>query len=495
MQNNEADEPIFEAEDQPATPVRRGFPVIAWLAILAMVGFVTYLQNGGREEPHPLEDVGTAPQDVIMLLQSRLLVGVAEMAGNQGRQLYKDAETLNQGTVEQRLRFAILAEELVGADDALAVLTELDDRMQRGGIKLDQQQTDLRDTLSALMTDYAAKQWAAPSVDKKQRQLLKDQLGWFGELALAPKQGTDAKARDAVMRTAKQTAMALLGTAGLFCVMLMAGVMALVVFVAGYATGSVRPALQCGRSNHAGIYPETFAVWLVLFFLLTQGASMLVQNERYRTLAIAAAMFGSLLALVWPRLRGIPWAEIRADIGWTAGRRPLAEPVIGIGSYVMTIPILFVGFLATIALMFLAGLSDPIAGAPDDFSPTGLPSHPIISTVANADWFVVIQLYLVAAVGAPVVEETMFRGVMYRHLRECSHRWGFLSSFLFAALINSFIFAVIHPQGFLAVPALMAIALGLTLAREWRETLIPSMVAHGIHNGLLVTVLLLAIGN
>ncbi len=499
MQYHESDTPILELDNEAHAPVRRGFPLLAWLLILIMVGFVTYRQNGGRGEPHPLEDEESAPQDVIMLLQSRYLVGAASLWQDQDKmtahKLYEQATLLNQGTIEQRLKFAIVAEELAGAEEALSVLTDINGRVETSGFELNNQQIELRDALTALMTDYAAEEWTAPTVTPHQRQLIKDQLGWFGELALAPKQGANEAARSAVIRSAQQTAIALLGSIGLFCLLLMVGIMALVLFTAGYLTGSVKPAIHCGQGNYAGIYPETFAVWLLLFFVLTQSASMLVQNDRYRTLAMAAAMFGSLFALAWPWLRGIPWRQVRSDIGWTAGKRPLAEPAIGVGSYVMTIPFLFVGFLASVILMFVTGLAEPVAGGVDDFSPTSLPSHPIVSTVANADWFMVFQLYLVAAIGAPVVEETMFRGVMYRHLRECSHRWGFLLSFLFSALINSFIFAVIHPQGLVAVPALMAIALGLTLAREWRGTLIPSMIAHGIHNGLLLSVLLLAIGN
>ncbi len=494
MQYEDSDAPILEIEDGAVAAVRRGHPCIAWLVIIVLAGGVTYLQNGGRNTPHPLEDSGTSPQDVIMLLQGRYLVGAAKFAGNQRAMLYDQAEPLNHGTVEQRLRFAVLAEELAGPQRALDVLSDLENRILQGGVELDDEQQKLLETETTLMTDYADGEWDAPSLDQSQRELLKEKLGWFGDLALAPKKGSDAQARASVMRAAEQTAISLLGTAGLYCLLLMVGVMALVVFGAAYLSGSTTPVFRCGAASRAGVYPETFVVWLILFFLLTQGASLLVQNERYRTLALAAAMFCSLLALVWPRLRGISWRDIRSDIGWTAGRGPLVEPLFGVGSYVMTIPILFVGFLACLALMLVAGLADPLSGGADDFSPTGLPSHPIISTVANADWFVVVQLYLAAAVAAPVVEETMFRGVMYRQLRESSARWGFWASFLFSAFVNAFIFAVIHPQGFIAVPALVAIALGLTMAREWRGTLIPSMVAHGIHNGLLMTVLLLAIG-
>ncbi len=61
---------------------------------------------------------------------------------------------------------------------------------------------------------------------------------------------------------------------------------------------------------------------------------------------------------------------------------------------------------------------------------------------------------------------------------------------LFSALASSFVFAVIHPQGWLAVPPLMGLAFVFALAREWRGSLLPAMVAHGINNGIVMTVLL-----
>jgi membrane protease YdiL (CAAX protease family) len=54
----------------------------------------------------------------------------------------------------------------------------------------------------------------------------------------------------------------------------------------------------------------------------------------------------------------------------------------------------------------------------------------------------------------------------------------------------SFIFAVIHPQGILFVPVLMSLAFGFALAREWRDSLIPGMVAHGLSNGLIMTLIM-----
>src|SRR5262249_52979121 len=59
-------------------------------------------------------------------------------------------------------------------------------------------------------------------------------------------------------------------------------------------------------------------------------------------------------------------------------------------------------------------------------------------------------------------------------------------SFLLSAFVVSFLFAVVHPQGFVAIPALMSLAFGFAIFREWRGSLLPCMVAHGISNGLML---------
>ena len=126
--------------------------------------------------------------------------------------------------------------------------------------------------------------------------------------------------------------------------------------------------------------------------------------------------------------------------------------------------------------------------------PGRLPTHPVVG-LAGGNWWVRLQIVIAASVTAPILEETMFRGVLYRHLREATRRWGFAASFLVSGLVNSFLFAAIHPQGLLAVPALMGLALGFTLAREWRGTLLPCMIAHGLSNGLVTLLLFAALGS
>ena len=78
----------------------------------------------------------------------------------------------------------------------------------------------------------------------------------------------------------------------------------------------------------------------------------------------------------------------------------------------------------------------------------------------------------------------MFRGLFYRYLRA-------RLSVVAAALVTGFVFAAVHPQGWTAIPALMAIGAWLAVLREWRGSIIAPMTAHALHNGVLVTALYL----
>jgi membrane protease YdiL (CAAX protease family) len=99
-------------------------------------------------------------------------------------------------------------------------------------------------------------------------------------------------------------------------------------------------------------------------------------------------------------------------------------------------------------------------------------------------WQITLAI-LAATVVAPLVEETVFRGLLSRHLREATSRLSTTKSVLFSGILSGLIFASIHPQGMLAVPLLATLALAFALVREWRGNLLPAMVAHGINNGIL----------
>jgi membrane protease YdiL (CAAX protease family) len=159
----------------------------------------------------------------------------------------------------------------------------------------------------------------------------------------------------------------------------------------------------------------------------------------------------------------------------------MVEVLCGVGTDLCAVPVLAVG------LALLAVLTRLRPGAP-------APTHPIIGVALEKGWWVWAQVFVVACVLAPLVEEIMFRGALYRHLREACGRWGRGLSVTVAAAGSGFVFAVIHPQGWLAVPALAGLAVVFALAREWRGTLLPPMIAHGINNGVVTLMLWLVAG-
>jgi membrane protease YdiL (CAAX protease family) len=232
-----------------------------------------------------------------------------------------------------------------------------------------------------------------------------------------------------------------------------------------------------------------------LFLVLFTGLSAFLQWLPVALPPLARASLvalGSLAVVGWPVLRGIPWTQVRQDVGWTLGRNPLLEPVLGLTCYVLALPIVLIGLGLTLVLIAVRNQLEALGLGV--LAAEHQPIHPIVEFIVSGSTLDRVLVFVDACILAPIVEETMFRGVLYRHLRELSHPWPWIGSVLFSGTIVSFIFAVIHPQGLVAVPVLMALAYGFTIAREWRGSLVPSMVGHALNNGLVVLFVLLMMG-
>jgi membrane protease YdiL (CAAX protease family) len=474
-------------------PVKKGHPVIAWIVIGVLAGLIVV---GANLQP---ASVNGEPDDslalTIMQLQARMIIGASQLGSGHG-EILKQLKQLAEGSIGQRLRYAIVIGELVNPEEAFDQLRRLDEDIaekERSDPKFKPKPEDVRTRtiLEHLYSDYAAGKWSAPSVTETEREYLKHELDWFGDLALAPKDGPDQELRERVMSLAFQTMVAVVGGFVLLGLAALVGLVALVVFLILLMGGNLRH-LQC-TSYHGGVYAETFAVWLIVFMALRIAAGR-VFGEDEKLLMSGAISLLSLVALAWPVLRGIPWRQVREEIGWSRGRRPALEPVLGLGAYVLALPLAAIGLSITLVLIQIV-MAKSHAGQGNEFNPSSSPSHPIIQIIVSGDWRTRLEALFLASLVAPVVEETVFRGVLYRHLREATRRLGFFVSLGTSAVLNSFIFAAIHPQGLIAVPPLMGLAIGFSLMREWRGTLIPSIIAHGLNNGLVLLLVTLAFGN
>jgi membrane protease YdiL (CAAX protease family) len=395
---------------------------------------------------------------------------------------FAEASKLNNGPVDQRLDYIVLAGEIIGPKMALEKLQELDRAVTENSQKLTSEQESVRRLLGRLYADYTEKNYTLASVSAAEIDLLKKQLGWFGELALAPAAGKHEELRKAIIGPAEKAVGIVLACLAVVGIVGFLGTVGLCVFLFLMFTGKLVQGVHSG-SPYGGIYVETFALWLaflagirVLITWVSPGGSDLLVS--------GIVSLVSLVALFWPVVRGIPWSQVRQDIGLTMGRQPLMEPIYGVAGYAMALPLAFVGILITLVLI---NATTGTGADGDAFGRTPIPAHPIIGVLAGADWWGRVQVFVLGCLVAPIVEEIMFRGLLYRHIREWGGRTLRGFSIMLGALLVSFLFALIHPQGFLAIPPLMALAIMFALLREWRGSLVPAMVAHGINNGLLLT--------
>lgn len=478
MANDAHDLPF--PSDTPAVP--RGHPWIAWCVILGVMGLVMWRHS--QPDPHAKQVVANRLADAVGDWQARYFVGVAKTFEKQDQGQFAAALETSSGPIQQRLRNVAVLGEISGPDAADRKLKALEKTLTEQQATDDDRKTAA--SLRKLYADVLSSKPTLPSLAADDGTQLVDRLGWSGKLALHPPGGADEAAREELLSGAKRTFSLTLLSFIAFGAMALAGLVALVVIGVLLLTRPKSRSLLPSTAR-GGIYAETFAAWMALYIALSYGAAWL-PIEGGQFLLTAAVMFVSLSALAWPVLRGIPWREVRNDIGLFVGQRPLLEVLLGPVAYLAAMPLLIAGVLMILVLLLIQRV---VAGNPaGELGPEGLPSHPIVGWLLEADWWQRIQLLFLASVMAPLMEETMFRGVLYRHLRDATSRFGYVGSVLTSALAVSFIFAAIHPQGWIAIPALMALALAFTLAREWRGTLLPAMLAHGINNFLVTCVLL-----
>ncbi|MFN3648880.1 MAG: type II CAAX prenyl endopeptidase Rce1 family protein [Armatimonadota bacterium] len=312
-------------------------------------------------------------------------------------------------------------------------------------------------------------------IEAASRQLDRWQLGWFrslAKLAAYRRLGEDTvppAVEQEVYRTASvQTANT--GAINLFTLLglpLLGLISAAVIWVL-VAQGVLRRA-PVRLHAVAPILWETF----ILMMALTVLPSLLVSGGRRISPELQPGLAAGLLlaqdvaqlpaiAYLWIRLRGR--GLNLGEIGLTR-RHFGANVLIGVMAAVILIPAnLVVGLL----IQWVSNKLFP--GVPP-------PYHPLSGMVAtSASWEIRTALFIGAAIGAPLLEEIFFRGCLYGAIRR--HH-----GIAYALLASAAFFSFLHPQlplGFIPIALLGAAFAALY---EWRQSLVPAMVAHFVNNG------------
>ncbi|MDB5389302.1 MAG: putative rane-associated, metal-dependent hydrolase [Planctomycetaceae bacterium] len=485
----------------------RGWTWFSWFAILSVVTFVVVLRQ--LDGPHvpdlpPLDD-SPASMHGLQEFQGRAIVGMGEMLrqlpganpdqikqlveGDDPAQKHEHLMAYAKGNFGQRLQNIVVVGDVSGPENAMTLLTSMNLQLKQEQLVLSAEQQALQRSLGKLYLDFQRQKFDAPSLKDEERQRILAKLGWHGSLALTPPQAPDQVAREAVLHGPLQFCVAIFVAFGTVCVLGVLGLLGYLIFGVSALSGSLKFGLRPGTSA-SGVYAETFAIWLFGFV----GSQLAMKSWPFPQTQLAlllVIMFGSLLVLFWPVVRGIPFRQVRQDLGLTWGRAGIGEPLMGLPGYSLMLPMLCVGVVLMLGIVMVSAAAQPVKppGQESAFQAVQLVPHPAVVEFLQGDRWVQLQLMLLACVAAPIVEEIMFRGVLYRHLRDASRRWGWLFSGVFSALWMSFLFAVIHPQPPFAIPALMGIACGCTFVREWRDSLWASMAVHALNNGLVFAIL------
>ena len=450
--------------------------VISWVVIWGTVSLIAgspYLMKRQRV---------VEPASLQLKFAGRYAVGLKALS----------SQMLSTGNSKKQFEDMVRQSTVTPVDDlrAIPVLVELDGREAAEKLLDD---FEMRNPPPQLLADAKLLRTiyenGPRALDEGQKKGLIERHDWFAQLALSFDQPNDSPARRAAIAPAQRVIFAAVAIFAIGGISFLVG-LGLLIWLLVKLIGGSRPPVQpnWGQPMPHGyvdsrpepmrmgyvpdpaaprVFLEAFAIYLGGFLAMGMLVRLLFPNAGLG-LAILGLALPLAAAIVWPRFRGMSWAEARRAVGLHCGKGFAREVMSGLAGYVAALPILALAMMVTLVLTKFGGK---------------VPSHPLVNEIST-DFWSVVKLYVLASVWAPITEELLFRGALFHHLRR-RHGW-----FLSAALV-SFIFAAIHPQGYLGIPMLMTIAFILAGLREWRGSIIASMVGHALNNFVAVTVLIL----
>ena len=447
-----------------------------WLAILlmagllALLGFVASLAPSGKATPGAINlQLRDAGQKIVAARENPTIREAFSSIGGADKFAEDTARSVNFGPIEVRLGHTVLIREVLGAEAAAQALNEVLDEADEKNFELDEEQQRIASELARWYRDGPE----GISVDDRDESgnFLEQRLGWVTKLLVHPAGDASAERKqiidDSVTAFWKQIIVVAGGLVLLVVGVLIAGVLG--KLATDTLVSRVKP------ETHSGpVYLETFAVWFALWIVIQLAAGYVgVPLPGIVLLMFMAVAF----AFVWPRYRGLETSRIFSDIGLSRAN-PFKEVFAGIIFYLAMLPFIAIGLIITLVLAGLLGA----LSRQDEYSGGGI-SHPLSDQLINGNGQLLF-IFIAAAVAAPICEEIVFRGFLYRYLRNSTRQMPGWVSVLYSSLFNGFLFAIVHPQGIAAVPVLTVIGAGFCLCRQWRGSLIAPMVMHAIHNGM-----------
>lgn len=313
------------------------------------------------------------------------------------------------------------------------------------------------------------------AIGRPDRDALVADLGWVGRLALLPP-GVDDEERARLLEGARLRTIATGAFAVLAFLLGVAGLIGAIVWFAILRRPLPAPRYAPGAGPQPASIAAAAALLVAFVALAHLRAGPFAGIPQFGAIPAAVKIALTVGAVVCLARFAPPAAEARRVAGWTLGAGIPREIGAACAAFPLHIIIVVIGTATSLAVHAAAGL-DPAASA-----------HPASSIAAGTAGLAFAGLLLDASVAAPILEETLFRGLLYHHLRSATATWRRWRSVVLSALVQAVLFGLMHPQGPAALPILASIGFGLALLREWRGSLVAPMFVHGVWNGSIFVV-------
>jgi membrane protease YdiL (CAAX protease family) len=201
------------------------------------------------------------------------------------------------------------------------------------------------------------------------------------------------------------------------------------------------------------------AIAAVQLALGSDGLAALQNQQLLTSMGVGASVYGLalLMTFAWIVLRGRgSWREI--------GFRSTSPWWLLLLFGIFTVQFLGVAIVNLIVQTIVGAFENPQIAALSD--PRGF------------SWLNFWAVFTVGAIIAPIVEEVVFRGLLYQWLR--TH-----TGVVVAVLLSATIFSAAHVIPLL-LPALFVVGIILALVFEWSQSLWVTIALHMLQNGLAI---------
>lgn len=410
--------------------------------------------------PREMEEVIDQTRREASAIVLRLLMAARERLGDKGSFVKSQIPEGDQSDALDQFRIAVMRAELDGPEHAMRTLEEIPEE----SIGSD----DTRATREFLRSAIGGGE-IAPA----QREVALRTIGWWALMAESREDALSPE-RARAMQSGHRLLDMLLAVLMAGVVVGVVSIVCMVVAIMRISSGGVRRRLS-PPSPGGSVYLEVFSLFLVAFALVQVvgllGAS--ASPEIGAAVSIGAQWMLALVPL-WVLARGSSVARMTHDLGWHRGEGVLKEMGAGVFGYLAGLPLFVV---ALVLSQILAGVVSGITGERIE------PKNHVLEAITSASPLLIAALVSLVVLWAPLVEETVFRGALLRHVRSRAGVAG-------GALLTGVLFAFLHSYGPLFTPPLIALGVTFALLREWRGSLIAPMTAHFLHNATLITLML-----